>query len=93
MDQFKYFSLKNRISCVSNNADIIVSIHIKIYLLLITFLVLSRLSLFYTCAGLAFVYNISYKLCFVVMKFSSVLCYLCAESTATRPVTETAQCR
>jgi hypothetical protein len=29
----------------------------------------------------------------IIIQFNSVLYYLCAESTATRPITETAQCR
>jgi hypothetical protein len=75
--------------CISKKADIIVSIHIKINLLLIAFCALWRLSLYCASAGLILVCNPSYELRPVVMKLNEIHCYSCVESTAARPVTET----
>jgi hypothetical protein len=62
--------------CFNNKADTIVSIHIEICLLLITFGALLRLSVYYAYAGLTSVYNVSYKLWCVIIKFNSILCYV-----------------
>jgi hypothetical protein len=33
------------------------------------------------------------KIIIVIIQLNSILYYLCADSTATRPITDTAQCR